>query len=334
MYRRSSRSGFTLVELLVVIAIIGILVALLLPAIQAAREAARRSQCSNNLKQISLALHNYHDVYKKFPLGVMARGWGQSWWVGILPFAENRAMFENWDHVSTSNGWTNQNVNNSRLAKDVRIGYMLCPSSPIRDMVDAGGNGDLICVPHYGGVAGAVSEAAAIDPRQKNCCNCCGGPGEGNGILSGSGVLVPNICVGIKDITDGTANQMAVVEGSNYGYTDPIAKIGMNYIDFGGPHAWPMGTDDGTQITGAMGGTNGRCFNITTIRYPVNYNWFGQPGIGYNHAANNPISSAHPGGAQVALADGSARFLSDSTDLVMLKRLAIRDDGNPVTLNR
>ena len=102
--QRSRKSrGFTLVELLVVIAIIGILVALLLPAVQAAREAARRMSCGNNLKQLALSLHNYHDVHKSFPFGIRAstdgsgasqNGWGPSWYVGTLPFCEQQPMYD------------------------------------------------------------------------------------------------------------------------------------------------------------------------------------------------------------------------------------------------
>src|SRR5690242_20703296 len=100
------KRGFTLVELLVVIAIIGVLVALLLPAVQAAREAARRMQCSNHLKQIGIALHNYHDVFQSLPFGARARyvqtsknnppnqHWGPSWYVGLLSFAEQKPLFD------------------------------------------------------------------------------------------------------------------------------------------------------------------------------------------------------------------------------------------------
>src|SRR5690349_6909248 len=93
MIRRRRHQGFTLVELLVVIAIIGILVALLLPAIQSAREAARRSQCVNNMKQLGIAMANYHDVRKKLPIGSWSCCWG-TWQMSILPFIEEQQLFD------------------------------------------------------------------------------------------------------------------------------------------------------------------------------------------------------------------------------------------------
>src|SRR3989304_6136809 len=106
--------GFTLVELLVVIAIIGILIALLLPAVQAAREAARRLQCSNNLKQVGLALLNYESSNRVFPfggLGTQGGGFGHSWWVRILPFIEQNAVYEKFDQKSVDTGWLGANTN-------------------------------------------------------------------------------------------------------------------------------------------------------------------------------------------------------------------------------
>ena len=97
--------GFTLIELLVTIAIIAILIALLLPAVQQAREAARRTQCKNNLKQIGLALHNYHDVHRTFPIGARwQRGVGPSWMVGLLPFIEQQNLYDRFDMDAPNNG--------------------------------------------------------------------------------------------------------------------------------------------------------------------------------------------------------------------------------------
>src|SRR5579871_413068 len=98
-YRRSD--GFTLIEVLVVIAILAILLALLLPAVQQAREAARRLQCTNNLKQIGLAIHGYHDSNQTFPIGanMTKGGWGISFWVGLLPYLEQSEIYDQWDMI-------------------------------------------------------------------------------------------------------------------------------------------------------------------------------------------------------------------------------------------
>ena len=110
MCSQRRRRGFTLIELLVVIAIIAILIALLLPAVQQAREAARRASCSNNLKQIGLALHNYYDVFGMFPLGTRHSqpnsSWGISWWVGVLPYFDQAGMYNKLTMDGNHVGWT------------------------------------------------------------------------------------------------------------------------------------------------------------------------------------------------------------------------------------
>ena len=130
------RSAFTLVELLVVIAIIGILVSLLLPAVQSAREAARRIECTNNQKQISLALHQYHDTYRSFPPGALA-GWGHSWPAHILPFVEQANLGERVPWTDEGN-WVDTDQNSQTLQEMARVHLKIyrCPSQPGPDTSD------------------------------------------------------------------------------------------------------------------------------------------------------------------------------------------------------
>ncbi len=129
--RRTKQRGFTLVELLVVIAIIGILVALLLPAIQAAREAARRSQCTNNLKQVAVALHNYHDTHRTFPRFAYYPS-GQSHWQGysvhvrLLPFIERAELYDEIRIASQEFGISGHTINSVHQRE--RVGAYVCPS--------------------------------------------------------------------------------------------------------------------------------------------------------------------------------------------------------------
>ncbi len=131
-FPKRRRTAFTLVELLVVIAIIGILIALLLPAVQAAREAARRTQCSNNLKQIGLAAHNYHDTYRAFPYGVHCLGsnclrMGFNWKAAILGFLEQNAVFEKLTFHSAS--YFAPSWNNNAVLNGLEVATYTCPSN-------------------------------------------------------------------------------------------------------------------------------------------------------------------------------------------------------------
>ena len=318
--RFQKRVGFTLVELLVVIAIIGILVALLLPAIQAAREAARRSQCSNNLKQLGLALQNYHDTYKSFPLGVRNQaGWGPTWWIGVLPYVEAAMIFEQFDFAGAHGGWIGSGTAagnwNRDLVANAMIPVMFCPSSPLPQL-----QGHKAIDPSYVGVSGATSGNGFTESRLGTCCNCCDGAKNNTGQFSGGGMLLANSRVRISDVTDGTSTTITVGEASDFLLNGTTKMIG----SASNGHSFVMGTDDGNTTTGA------RKFNLTTVRYPIGFKDYSQPGIDANHGPNNPLISAHPGGAQVVLVDGSVRFLSDTTDMFIVRILCTRDDGQAV----
>ena len=335
------RLGFTLVELLVVIAIIGILIALLLPAVQAAREAARRSQCSNNLKQLGLALHNYHDTYKTMPYGVRPGGWGGGWgtsfFVRLLPYVEQTAIANAWPWTekgayNRNEGYTsgNGNLRGSPLnLLNLKLDFIDCPSSPLPDF-NTGNNA--VQMSSYAGISGAVEPTGRYVPsRYRNKDGCCGACGNGPGTLSADGMLVGNDVIRFADCTDGTSNTMIIGETSDWAYDQNGNR---QHIDPSWPHGFPMGTGDADRVTGPnqATGTPQRWFNLTSVRYPVGTTDFTLPGICDNHGANNPLLSAHPGGTQIAMSDGSARFLSETTNLETLKLMASRTDGMPVQL--
>ena len=331
---KKRKRGFTLIELLVVIAIIAILIALLLPAVQQAREAARRTQCKNNLKQVGLALHNYHDVALSFPIGSARErrgGWGVSWWAGILPYTDQAPLYDRLQFEGNHPGWTHNTgddgVNttpqsagwdNGQVAAQAQMTFMLCPSSPVPAKRNTGG-GHNITIPHYHGIAGAASDPTNgfTETRQFGCCWCCGGLCSG-GIISRGGMLVAGNgqAMKIRDCTDGTSNTIIVGEGSAWG-TD--SATGNNQVHHLVQHGWLMGAAD------AWG--RGRAFNITTILYPPNTTDIRLPGICQNDGSNNGLHSTHTGGVQVLLTDGSVRFISENIDMINLRRLCTRDDG-------
>ena len=359
---RSRQSGFTLVELLVVIAIIGVMVGLLLPAVQAAREAARRMSCSNNMKQLGLGLHNYHAAYNQFPAGVRggspSEGWGFPFWYGLLPFIEQQSLYEKLRTTGTNvsapcqcPGWVGNGGAgaawvgsagdlNAAVVNNVVVTSFVCPSNPMEPNKNE--NGANMTFPSYIGIQGGVDEdaigAAGASPpaagaagdtdrfqnkRQRSNAACCGGTNI-NGIQSSGGVLVGNEFLGFKHITDGTSNLIVLGEVGDW-MKDP----NQNLVDLRGTHGWLMGTADPQKITTwvdfALG--DARQFHLNSIRYPIGTRLTTLPGTGTNFGPNNPLVSAHTGGVQVTLADGSVRFLTTSTDLPLLKRLATRDSG-------
>jgi prepilin-type N-terminal cleavage/methylation domain-containing protein len=314
-FRFLQRQAFTLVELLVVIAIIGILVALLLPAIQAAREAARRSQCLNNLKQIGLAVHHYHDTYKSCPIGAQYPVDRQNWRVGLLPFMEQRALYDQLTFTSFLTPYTAAPGTNVILQKLALPGWN-CPSSPCPRTGIAGSeqawNGGDPLLADYVGISGAYPDPSG----QSSTSNYDGGQ------YSASGVIVPFNAVKLADVTDGTTNVLMVAENADF------TRVGTNKVDLRSNYygAWGGFTYNANPWTGAPDTWS---TSVVTIRYAPNTQ--GTPaGAVHTWEANLPLRSAHPGTVNGVLADGATRTFPDSISFTVLTALATRNDGQPV----
>jgi prepilin-type N-terminal cleavage/methylation domain-containing protein/prepilin-type processing-associated H-X9-DG protein len=336
----SRRSGFTLIELLVVIAIIAILIGLLLPAVQKVREAAARMKCSNNLKQVGLALHNYHDSNGYFPPGAASdkapwktpgtapdANWGSSWMVHILAHIEQTAVLSRWQ-FSGQSGW--QNANNNATIAGLTIGVYRCPSSPLPDRnpyttVLPGGGGQGIMYTSYVAISGSATDAGVLTYRTN--------------IVSTQGIMYAHSKVLMTQITDGTSNTMLVGEQSNhlrdannqpilggaFGGPSPIA------VTCAGPDGWIQGCP--LNVPTSNVGNADVVYNCATIRYQINQigMTLNSGGCHDNVGNNIPLSSAHSGGCNLLMADGSVRFASNNTSLATLSLWANRNDGQVIT---
>jgi len=250
--------GFTLVELLVVIAIIGILVGMLLPAVQQVRESARRISCTNNLRQSALALINYQSSFMVFPDGNSPGPQvGHSFWVAALPFTEQAALFNQYDtNASSFTGGANNLDNDvTVLLQDVTLPYLVCPSSPlpvfasiveddetIHGLTFNGGNDNPITAmrPSYVGIAGSIN-----GPDNRD--------GTDGGELSFSGMLSNSDGISISDITDGSSNTLLLGEQSDFLVTDSGKLVDCRMDGVHGFNA------------GARTRERGRQFNVVTV---------------------------------------------------------------------
>ena len=348
--KRSPSRGFTLIELLVVIAIIGVLIGLLLPAVQQAREAARRSQCTNNLKQLGLALLNYEAAFKTFPPGVMhshvprASGgpssFGMNFNCMILPYTEESALYDRLNMVGRSPGYVNESAGSSGflngrevLARGI-VPMFRCPSSPQEPSISPYEHKS-----HYAGVSGAYPDSLFQETRIASTNDGSATPLY-CGHVSGGGILTTNVAFKIKDIPDGLSQTLMLVEMSGR----LMRIVSGTYSDVsasGTDHGWMMSTRvRGYPRSGDNGATTSfnpsaesdtRVFNITCIRYRPNEKMFALeffPGMRSNVGVNNQTSSAHPGGINALLADGSVHFVPDNMDFTNFKRMATRDEGS------
>jgi len=325
------QSGFTLIELLVVIAIIAVLIGLLVPAVQKVREAANRMSCTNNLKQLGIALHSYHDSRGAFPPGATTDsapygtggGWGSSWKVFILPYIEQDNIYKAWQFTGNS-GYTN--ATNMSTATPIVHNKMIktyrCPSSSMPDFyASSNNNGAIQMLTSYVGIGGSSTDTGAINNAS-------------HGIIAAGGSLYANSSTRFADITDGTSNCMIVGEQSRHLLSSTNQPVTGSYsaITAQGPHGWTMGVSS-TAVGTAF---NERHFNCTTVRFQINQvgldggsaSGSATNGTSHNTGMNIPLSSSHSGGCNVVLGDASVRFVTDSTPLLTLQYLASRADGN------
>lgn len=321
---RLNRNGFTLIELMVVIALLGLMIALLLPAIQAARESSRGAACRNNLKQIGIALSNYESTRGCFPKGVEGRFdrtlspapmYGFSWWVEVLPFLEEGAVADQLDQAGANVGYVQVNDHNGRVANGFAPSFWFCPSSPVDKFTSAGGF--QIAAPSYTGISGATNEDGFPETRVSRCC-------RSEGQISGGGILIPNLAIRERKITDGLSSTLMAGEQSNFTYTDAGApkRSAASFVN-----GWLTGTR-ALSPPPIYGDWLMPSYNIATIRYSLNERRYNLPGIYEDIGANNPLQSAHLGVVNLLYADGSVRATADSIDVHVLKSAATRDEGS------
>lgn len=318
------RSGFTLIELLVVIAIIAILIALLLPAVQQAREAARRSTCKNNLKQLGIAIHNHHDVFGRFPQSLHdgsystgSRGW--SWIANILPQMDQAPLSEQIRlpaKKTTSGSERPRNMNETVSGKRIRqniLPALACPSDPNGGTLQTsiangfGANGGS-AVTSYRGVSGSNWAWGGQNISQPGGSNH--GLDRGNGIFDRLEDYIHNDGrdrtsgsedqTKFRDVTDGLSNTLMVGESSNFYST---------HCGFWGFF---------NHVTG-------------TTAQPINFkqpngNIWGRGDWGRNYS----FHSFHTGGAQFCLGDGTVRFVSENINTTIYRGLATIAGGEVV----
>ena len=340
--------GFTLVELLVVVAIIGTLVAVLLPAVQSAREAARRNTCSNNLKQLGLAIQNFADSRNGMlpPGGYWANGTpGLSWIAGILPQLEDQSTYDrlDWDGLATGAVGPNDGSATSKNAiTTFRSTTLICPSSPMPSffgtaLPGGGVNTTGVLQPSYAGIMGA-SDLVWNSSRSSNSStnstrNRCGGNDSTcyrcfNGAFQFPTELASTphkgdyrntIGVKLREITDGLSKVMAIGEQSNWGMT---AAGALNDCRSGLRNGWSASGWFAYNTGCGVGSFS----NIAWIRDPLGTRICNNPySMVSDRDSGMPFRSAHGGGAQFTFCDGSVQWLDESINFVIYQMLAIRD---------
>ena len=341
---QSHRSGFTLIELLVVIAIIAVLIALLLPAVQQAREAARRTECKNKLKQLGLATHNFHDTFLKFPVGLYNddnNQWG--WTVWILPYLDQAPLYSqltntssndrvytaynmgggpltdvgNIDTIHSASAFGRCDVNQSIPGNPAiaKIPALMCPSD-IFPAVNASGSGNTgvgLAKTNYLANMGNTNLWAS-----RPALNCGGGVtgAFNNGFACFSNENNNSWVTRMADFTDGTSNTIAIGE----------VTVSQNWTaSNGNVPVWV-----GASSRGTCNGLQGSAGVLRVVDGTFFKPYSGSAAAAASASTDNSFGSQHVGGAQVLLADGSVRFISQNIDGTTYTSLGSRNGGEVV----
>jgi prepilin-type N-terminal cleavage/methylation domain-containing protein len=323
MYGR--KRGFTLIELLVVIAIIAILISLLLPAVQSAREAARRTQCRNNLKQLALALHNYESTHSVFPPGGLGFPYVWSAHAQLLPFVEQANLQNLLDYDVPPLAAFNAGqfdpliVQQNDAAAKLKLPLVLCPS-------------DIEAVPgsEYGGISYPACTGSGV--------NNPGKPADDGSNAGADGVIFSRSRITFRDLTDGTSNTVAFGE-QLLGDGQDAALAGVDFrrrvIEL------PMGTQTTPDrcdpaAAPAWSGQRGAQWINGHLADTMYNHWYGPNALApdchnaFHNFALVSARSAHTGGLHTALCDGSVQFISENIELALWRALATRGGGEVI----
>jgi prepilin-type N-terminal cleavage/methylation domain-containing protein len=324
------KAAFTLVELLVVITIIGILIALLLPAVQAAREAARRMQCANNLKQIGLGLHSYLSASDAFPIGEQPGshgGYGGAWATVILPYLELQPLYDqldrSFDTYYYGSGMPAGPATHQAALCTVVDAY-LCPSSGHAKTY----NYDAVRSPNTLGFSHndyGMLEYVGIAGSNRTPPYPLGGTVTSPFSTSIYGTLYLNSKIDASAIRDGLSNTMIVGEYSGLATGQVFSSSGS------------LRDNDATWGLGANASGADHGYSVRTVGFPPNSQVYWKSGSCCVECEQpfplspqqSALKSSHPGGIQATMADGSVLFIGNGIDIELFKDLADRDDGHP-----
>lgn len=321
------RQGFTLVELLVVIAIIGVLIALLLPAVQQAREAARRAQCVNHQKQLGLALHNYESTYTVFPHGYLFDNDSSThkrdcWFFGTLPFLEQSALYEAYKAETTQTYVHQMPV----AIRGVVVESLTCPSDPNSPGFGGGGSSTNFQGNYAvsSGIGNWRTDTSVTPPRITIIDNSMVNRGSID-VGDTGGMFYYKSRTRFRDCTDGTSNTLLASEG--------IVRTNVSASTWGSIGAyWGAGQHGGYAFSVSEPP------NTSIADRPYSCKLLVQPGApngapcengqadGYDERWNY-ARSYHPGGVNTVLLDGSVRFVADTVDRQLWMKLGLKDDN-------